>query len=131
MGLKFYHDSGATNPIAVGDEDYHRGAVVSGNDLVSEKVIYIGSDETLLTYENVSVTSINDEDGASVNGDINVQYAVDSGGVAGTYQDTLPLSDGDFATAVPIWRKVIAPNVSAPFKRIDIEHNVSFDKYVK
>jgi len=131
MALQLYHDSGGTNLIESGDEDIYRNAVSSSNTAVDEKIIYVGSDDTNLTYENITIDAINDEDSASVSGEIDVTYAVDNSGTAGTYQDVLTLSDGDFSTPVPVWRKVTAPNVTSAFKRTDIQHELNFDEYVK
>ena len=131
MALHLYHDSSATNLVESGDEDYEKTGVTSGNQAVVEKQLYVGSDDTNLTYENISLDALGDEDGASSSGDINVEYAHDNSGSAGSYSESISLSNGDFDPAVPIWRKITAPSVTSAFKRTDIQHELTFDEYVK
>jgi hypothetical protein len=131
MALHLYHDSGATNLIEDGDEDSYRGAVPASQTATHEEKIYIGSDDSGLTYESIEIDTVGDEDGASTSGEVNVQYAVDNSGSAGTYSETLTLSNGDFDPAIPIWRKITAPNLQSAFKRTDIQHRITYDEYVK
>ena len=131
MALHFYHDSGATNMIEVGDEDYERQADTEGSTIVIEKQIYIGSDDTNLTYENITIDAVNDVDGTTTAGEIDIEYALDSGGSPGTYQQSLNMADQDFDPAVPIWRKITAPNIQNAFKNTNIEHKINYDEYVK
>ena len=132
MALHFYHDSGATNLVEAGDVDFERVSDTEGSTIVVEQQLYIGSDDTNLTYENVSVDAVNDVDGTTTAGEIDVEYALDSGGSPGTYQQSISLADQDFDPAVPIWRKMTAPNISNAFDISNIEHHITnYDEYVK
>lgn len=128
MALRIYEDSDATTELTT---DIFKGAVEDGENLVEEKHLYICSDDAEKTYENVSITATNDTDGASNSGEIDYEYAPDDGGSPGTYVQTLDLSDGDFDTSVSIWRRATAPNVQEEFKNEIIEHQISFDEYIK
>jgi len=132
MALHFYHDSGATNLVEAGDVDHERKAEPAGNTVTIEQQLYIGSDDINLTYENVTVSSANDFDGTTTAGEIDVEYALDSGGSAGTYNQSLDMANQDFDPAVPIWRKITAPSITDAFKISNIEHHIdNYDEYVK
>lgn len=131
MALHLYHDAAATQVVDAANPDTIRQAVISGNNMVDEKVLYLASDDPSLTYENISITAAGDEDAAANSGEVDVEYALDNAGSPGVYVDTLNLPNGDYATPVPIWRRVTAPNVIRAFERTDIEHVLSWDEYMK
>lgn len=131
MSLFLYHDSSGTNLVESGDEDYEREAVQSGNQVVLEQKLYVGSDNTNLTYENITLDSVNDEDSANQTGEINIQYAPDESGSPGVYLESISLPNGDFDPPVAIWRKMIAPSVENAFIRTDIQLELNYDEYYK
>lgn len=132
MALHFYHDSAGTTEIDFTNVDHEREADVQGSTVVLEKKIYIGSDDSNLTYENVTVSTINDNDGATQSGQVDILYALDSGGSPGTYQQSLDVPNGDFDPPVAIWRKMVAPNIQEAFTVNFIEHHIeNYDEYVK
>lgn len=131
MGLHFYENSDMTAEIDSGNPDTVRNAVQQGNQAVDERQIYIGSDDSTLTYENIIVETANDFDGTTTSGEIDVLYAPDNSGSAGTYSQTLDMSNQDFDPAIPIWRKVVAPDVQSAFKITDIQHQINDYKEFK
>ena len=131
MGLRLYHDAGATQEITSGNPDTVRKAVSQGQTLTDEKAIYIKTDNTSLTYEQVKLDGIGDTDGASQSGQVDVLYALDSGGVPGTYVQTLTLPNGDYATPYKVWRKVTSPNVQQAFNVTTIQHQLTWHEYAK
>lgn len=126
--LRLYEDSSGSTEVTT---DVVRKATESGTNMVSEKKLYILSDNTNKTYENVSLTALNDIDGTTTSGEIDYLYAPDNSGSSGTYVQTLSLSNGDYGTATAIWRKAVAPNVVSAFKNTVIEHEMNFDGYIK
>lgn len=129
--LRLYRDAAGQSEITSDNPDTVRKAVPVGATLTDEQVQYLKSDDPTLTYEGVSIWAEGDEDGAAQHGEVDVLYAPDVGGSPGTYEQVLALPDGDFVAAVPIWRKVVAPNVAAAFRRIDIVPTWAADEYVK
>src|SRR5690606_33636367 len=98
MALRLCHDAGATQEIAEETRDTVHMAVAVGQTLVDERPIYVLSDDPGLTYEAVSIEGVGDVDGASQSGQVDVLYALDTGGSPGTYVQTLTLPNGDYAT---------------------------------
>ena len=133
MSLRLFFDENMENPVAAeefedGEPDEVKDAVQSGETLTDETVLYLGSTDTTLTYENITIEQI---EGTSDN-DVNVEYAEDDGaGNPDTYSDPLNLPDGDYDTPVPIHRKAEAPNVTNAFNRDDIRHRKNFDEFKK
>ena len=130
MALKLYADAACTSEITAGNPDTVRKAVTQCTQMTDEKALYIKSDNAGLTYENISVTAVNDNNGTTTSGQVDVMYAPDNAGVAGAYVQNLNLANGAFGAAVKIWRKVIAPNVQAAFKKTNITHQITADEYV-
>lgn len=128
MALKlFLDDNGAKGAeITSVNPDEARGAVESGNDFVDEAVLWIESDDISLTYENITIEQYDTGTGETVN----VVYAEDEAGSAGVYASPQTLPDGSYNTAVKIWRKSTAPNVTHAFIREDIRHRVKADEYI-
>lgn len=56
MALRLYFDSGTTNEITDSNPDELKQAIQSGNDITDEIQLYIKSDDSNLTYENISIT---------------------------------------------------------------------------
>mgnify|MGYP001193059112 FL=1 len=125
--IKIYHDPEGTQEITADNPDFIHKAVPVGNVLEDIVQIYLLSDDPTLTYENIHITADNDDDGATSHGQIDVKYSLDGA----TYKDTLEIPDGDFATAVAVYRKVIAPDVQEAYKRTDILHKHLFEEYKK
>jgi hypothetical protein len=132
MALHFYHDAAGTQEITEADVDHERLADVVGSTIISETQIYIGSDDPNLTYENIVVSTVNDFDNTSNAGEIDIEYALDSNGSPGTYNQILNVPNNDFDPPVPIWRKMTAPNITTAFTISNIEHHIeNYDEYVK
>lgn len=131
MSLKFYEDSAMATEINDVNPDVVREAVAQGTDMVEERQIYIGSDDSTLTYEDILVETANDFPDTVNSGQIDVLYAPDNAGVAGTYSQTLSMSNQDFDPSIPIWRKVVAPNVQDAFKIENIQHQINNYKEFK
>ena len=127
--LKIFTDSEATNELTT---DEVRDAVPAGETMIAERQLFLKSDSTDKTYENVSINALNDVDNPSDSGEISYRYAADDGnGSPEEYVNLLEFDSGDFDSAVPFWRKAIAPNVQNAFKNTEIEHNLQFDEYIK
>ncbi|MGE5584045.1 MAG: hypothetical protein ACM309_00675 [Bacillota bacterium] len=124
MGLKLYFDAACTQEVTATNPDTIHKAVALGVDMTDERSLWIKSDNLALTYENIALTSQGDD------AQVDVQYAADNNGAPGTYADSLSLPDGPFATGVRVWRRVTAPNVTAAFKRTNINHSLTWDEYV-
>lgn len=131
MALRLYHDAGATQEITEETPDTVHMAVAVGQTLVDERPIYVLSDDPGLTYEAVSIEGVGDVDGASQSGQVDVLYALDTGGSPGTYVQTLTLPNGDYATPYKVWRKVTSPNVQQAFNVTTIQHQLSWHEYAK
>lgn len=125
--LRLYHDEAGLREVTQNDPDLIKDAVYAGGSLTRISELYVKSDDSALTYENISLTAIGDENTANQSGEVDVTYSLDNV----TFEQTLALPDGDYTTAQKVYRKVTAPNVSAAFKRLDIQHELSFDEYVK
>lgn len=124
MGLRMYFDAECTQEITATNPDTIHKAVVSGADMTDERSLWIKSDDIALTYENIVLTAQGDD------AQVDVKYATDNNGSPGVYADSLSLPNGAFATAVRVWRKVTALNVTAAFKRTNINHILTWNEYV-
>lgn len=125
--LRLYHDEAGLREITQNDPDLIKDAVFGVGNLTKISELYVKSDDANLTYENISLTAIGDENTASQSGEVDITYSLDNK----TFEQVLALPDGDYTTALKVYRKVFAPNVNAAFKRLDIQHELSFDEYVK
>lgn len=125
--IRMYHDQAGTQEVTEQNPDSFRKAVFAGDDLEDVAELYLKTDDPDLTYENVSITAKGDDDGASESGQIDVKYSLDGS----SYSDTLELPDGDYGSPIKIYRRAVAPDVQAAFRRTDIEHKWTFDEYVK
>lgn len=130
MALKLYADAACTSEITSGNPDSVRKAVTQGTQMTDEKALYLKSDNAGLTYENISITAVGDNNGTTTSGQIDVMYAPDNAGSPGAYVQSLVIANGAYTTALKIWRKVIAPNVQAAFKKTNITHQITADEYV-
>ena len=55
-------------------------------------------------------------------------YCLDSGGSPdGNWQAPLALSDINYDESLAIWRKIVVPADTAPIRKVDLEHSLSFD----
>lgn len=124
MGLRLYLDAACTQEVTAINPDIIHKAVVAGANMVDERSLWLKSDDSALTYENVVITA---QDKPA---NITVQYAKDSGGSAGSYSNSVTLTNGIFDPAVRVWRKVSASNISAAFKVTTIKHARNYDEYV-
>ena len=126
MALRLYLTESEADLIEEGNEDEVREAVESGATLTDETVIYIKSDNTDLTYENITIAMEETETNGVV-----VEYALDDGvGDPVTYADPLTVPDGAYTSFTPIHRRAVAANVTEAFKRTDIKHKVTADEYI-
>lgn len=136
--LKLFFDEAGTQEITQNVPDFIKDAVLDGTDLVDEKEIYLKSVDNALTYEEIFLTTIGDEDDATESGEVDITYSLDGT----TFKQILEIPDGAYDTALKIYRKAVAPSVTKAFKRpyIDpdtqqevgkIEHNIEFHEYVK
>ncbi len=126
MALKLYHDEACTQEITEQDPDEAKGAVLSGETFTDEKAIYMKSDDTDLTYENIEIEKSSDSESPAVT----LEYAPDDGGSAGVYVSKLEPSNGAYTTEYKFWRKVTKTNVTEAFTRTDVNHQVKADEYI-
>lgn len=126
--LRIYTDSNGTTELTV---DKVKKAVPAGETLVDERRLFLKSDNTQKTYEDITITAINDTDNASRSGEIDYLYAPDNSGSPGQYVQSLQMQNGSYDTAVPFWRKVVAPKVNDSFNNTVIQHSVSFKQFDK
>ena len=126
MALKLYFDSAATEPIAVGTEDEYKDSGESGYTLQEEKAIYMKSDNTDLTYENIAIT----KDSVGGTPSVTPEYAPDVDGSAGTYVSTYEPPDGAYTTEHKFWVRATVTNVTEAFKRDNIDHEITADEHV-
>ncbi len=124
MGLRLYADAACTQEITIDNPDLIHKAVVSGGDMMDDRSLWIKSDDPSLTYEHISLSA------QDVSEALTVRYAPDAGGVPGGYVDVLSLSNGPFEAAVRVWRRVVAPNVTAAFNT-EVRHVLSWDEFVR
>ena len=124
MGLRLYYDPECTNEITNENPDSIRKPTIFGETLVTELEIYIKSDDITLIYENISFTALNDD------AQVDVKYALDKEGTPGEYHDELQLPDGVYHDPIRVWRKISAPDVTAAFRRTDIQHSLNWDEYL-
>ncbi len=125
MALKLYHDSDTTSEITGGNPDEAIDAVASGGTITDEKAIYMESDDSDLTYENIEI-----EKGSDNGPSVTLEYAPDEEGSAGAYVSKYEPANGAYTTAHKFWRKVTITNVTEAFKREDITHDVTADEHV-
>lgn len=125
--LRLYRDAAGQSEITQQSPDIVKEPVLVNGTMTNVRELYVKSDDTNLTYEKIVLTAIGDEDGASQSGEVDVTYSLDGQ----NYVQVLDLPDGDYAESIKVYRKVVAPNVAKAFKRLDIEHQLSFDEYVK
>jgi len=93
---------------------------------VEEKKLYVWNDNAAAkTYEEIYVTAANDDE------QFKVEYAADDAGAPGTFSDAISLPNGDFATAVPFWRRVTIAVQADSVTRRDIKHNLNAIEYAK
>ena len=126
MALKLYTDSDALNEITNLAPDEAKGAVASGATFTNERAIWMKSDNTGLTYENITITKSSDSESPA----ITLEYAPDVEGSAGTYVATLEPDDGAYGTVYKFWRRVTKVNVTEAFVRTDVNHQVQADEYI-
>lgn len=124
MGLRLYLDAACTQEITDSNPDHTRKPVVAGADWVDERSLWIRSDDSALTYENIVIAAQN------VPANVTVQYALDNSGSPGTYAASITLPNGKFDPAVRFWRKVVVPNVNEAQKITVIKHGRTYDEYV-
>jgi len=133
MAIRLYHDSGGTNEITSGDPDIHRNAVTEGSNSESIEEIFLLTDDSALTYENVSISQQGSPSSAEYD-NIYVDYntSSDFSSISIGTQTSLNLSDGDYGTVVSVYRRVTVENVQNPFKsEAEVYHRVQRDDYVK
>lgn len=90
MALRLYTDSNANNVIDINNRDTTSTAVSSGDNVTDEVQIYIASDDTSKTYENISIT----QDSIASNWQSGVSY-VDRDASTDTEADVVIGSDGN------------------------------------
>jgi len=128
MALRLYHDDQAANEITALNPDTIEEAVPVGEDLDDQKQIYLASDDSNLTYENISITKASD----SLPPTVVLEYAADDNGSPSLpWQTTLTPPNGNYITPVPIWRRVFKADVQEAFTRDDINHEVTADEFVQ
>lgn len=125
--LRLYRDEDGLDEITDENPDYIKKPVMVDGTLTDVTEIYMKSADPNLTFENISLTTVGDEDGASDSGEVDVSYSLDGS----NYVQILPLPDGDYENALKIYRKAVAPNVAKAFKRLEISHDYVYDEYVR
>ena len=127
MALRLYHDEAALQEVTSENKDTVEGAVVSGQTLTDEVILWLKSDDSNLTYENIAIASTNTPGDPPVT----VEYALDDGaGNPVAYADPLAVPNGVYTTAVKIHRKAVSANITGAFVRTNIEHEVKADEFV-
>jgi len=126
MALRLYHDADATQEITLANPDEVRVAVEAGQDLEDIEQLYLASDDTSLTYENISITKVSD----GLTPAVVIEYALDDAGSPGVWQTTLNVPDGAYIDSEIIWRRAFKADVQEAFTREDIAHEVTADEYV-
>lgn len=131
MAIRMYHDSGGTNEVSSGNPDTVKQTIEINQDLIQIETFYLISDDSGLTYESVSIEKI----GTSSFHPVYVDYATnlaDFDSIGYGTQETLSLSNGDYVTAVPIHRRVVAESLTEAFNSVaEIYHRVERDEYAK
>jgi hypothetical protein len=124
MALKIYLDAACTIECTPVNPDTLRSSARLGQTATVQGSIWIKSDNALLTYEDITLTA----DGDDANAD--VEYAPDNAGAPGAWAQTIIPSNGAYAEAVRIWRRVTCPNVQGPFNRINISHELTWSEFL-
>lgn len=124
MTLKLYHDDNDSKgaEITAQNPDEIKEAVTSGGGIDDVAPIWMESDSSTLTYENIEVEK--DGNGSPT---VTITYSATE---EGTYTSKYEPSDGDYDSAHKFWRKVVVTNITEPFERDDINHQVKADEYL-
>lgn len=128
MSLKLFLDNEGVkgSEIAPINPDIARGAEEFGNPFIEEKRLWVETGDTDLIYENITIT----KEELSTGKAIDIEYALESDGVVGTYVSELSIADGKYLTAYPIWRKVTVANITEAFIREDLRHRIKADEFI-
>ena len=125
MTIKLYHDSAGSrgDEITAINPDEVKEAVVSGGGIDDVAPIWMESDSATLTYENIGV----EKDSTGGSPTVTITYSATEGG---TYTAKYEPADGDYDTAHKFYRKVVVTNITEPFERDNINHQVTADEYL-
>jgi len=131
MAIRIYHDSEGNEEITSGNPDIHKDAVPENEESETIQEIFLLTDDNELTYENVEISLQGSTSGAEFD-NIYVDYneTDDFSGIDPGSQETLSLSDGDYSTAVSVYRRVTVTNVQDPFIDEELYHRVQRDDYI-
>ena len=131
MAIRVYEDESGNNEITEDNPDSVRQAVEEGEDSEHIAPIYLLTDDEDLTYENVVIR----KEGMASDNEVLVDYAEnedDFEDMDAGEQEELELSDGDYDTAVEVYRRITATNVEDAFKsENELYHQVQRDDYIK
>ena len=128
MALRLYFDADGNRPVEAGVPDALDLAIIESQDLENTLKLYIKSDDSSLTYRNVSIYGLNDVDNP-VSGEVNVQHAEDNGGSPGSFLEELELPDGPYIPAVPVWRKIYSPNLQSSIRNSSLKHAIKAQEF--
>ena len=118
--IRMYFDAAATQVVRdnwgpnEGAPDAYEGPG-AGGEVTAKRYLY-NPEHATKTYQGITLSGYQDD---SIT---DLKYALDEGGVPGTFVDTLNLPDGDYATPFPVWVKVIFAPTGEPLKRTHIKH---------
>lgn len=125
MGLSLYFDAGATQLISAANPDTATILIPEpGQNGSDERQIWMASDDTDLTYSDIVIQSVGE------NTTVVVDYAADVAGSPGSYSSTMEPTDGDYETAMPLWRRIRVFNVTAAFIWDAARHRITADEEV-
>jgi hypothetical protein len=131
MAIRIYEDYQCTTELNLSNKDEIIEAVEQNSDYIGERKLFLKSDDAMLTYRNITIEGYGDVDNTTTSGEVDVKYALDVGGSPDIYAQKLNIPNGNYNEVVPIWRKVIAPNVQSPFLETEVEHQLYSDAHIE
>lgn len=120
MPLRMFFDQQATLVVrdnwgpTEGQPDAYEGPG-AGGEVTALRYIY-NTEHATKRYEQITLSAYQDD------AVTDLKYALDNGGVPGTFLDTLTLPDGDYATPYPVWVKVIFAPTAQPILKTTVKH---------
>ncbi len=127
MALKLYKDSACTQDVKTGAPESFQEAVTFQDDCVHVAQLWVKSDDSTITYEDITITASGDVDNPTTSGEIDVTFSLDNS----TYSQSITLPNGDYTTPMGIWRKAYSPTVIGAFKTTSIIYQVITDEISK
>jgi len=125
MALKVFHDETMSEEITPGNPDTVKGTVVQGHNFSHIRPIYVGTLNQSRTFENILIKQNPTKE------NVYIDYALTEAGLPVTPGDQpeLVLSDGDYHTALEVWRRVTIVEVEETQVRA-LYHELSFHEFL-